>query len=206
MKYKDDDPNPLLDIKIFSSLVMAKWKRQLCWLMGRYKLIFLFFAFSLCIWGLVRGPSEVAEPKTLEHFELQHGGKKVKEIPDFDYKYDDDKKVNDVLEGGGDGDTRNVKESVHNYILSQREKIKSVNDDIKQALLLSNDVEEEAPKVDLQRSSGRLKAKPTRRNKNSINGVDIDVSDTGENLLRGAVLPFMELYCQVTPELLYKFI
>ena len=91
MKYKDDDPNPLLDIKIFSSLVMAKWKRQLCWLMGRYKLIFLFFAFSLCIWGLVRGPSEVAEPKALEHFELQHGGKKVKEIPDFDYKYDDDK-------------------------------------------------------------------------------------------------------------------
>ena len=130
----------------------------------------------------------------------------MKEIPDFDYKYDDDKKVNDVLEGGGDEDTRNVKESVHNYILSQREKIKSVNDDIKQALLLSNHVEEEAPKEDLQRSSGRLKAKPTRRNKNRLNGVDIDVSDTGENLLRGAVLPFMELYCQVTPELLYKFI
>ena len=172
MKYKDDDPNPLLDIKILSNLVMAKWRRQLCWLVGRYKFLFLLLAFSLCIWGLVRGPADIAESKA-----------EVKEIPDFDYKYDDDKKVNDAMEEGGAGDKRNVKESVHNYILSQREKIKSVNDDIKEALLLSNHLQEELPKEDLQRSSGRLKVQPTRPNRNSLNGVEIDLNDAGENHL-----------------------
>ena len=176
MKYKDDDPNPLLSIKIFGNIVMVKWKRQLSWLLGRYKFIFLLVAFFLCVWGLVRSPSDNSESKPTNQFRHE---KKVKEIPDFDYKYDDDRKVSDVVEDKG-GEKRNVKESVHNYILSQREKIKSVNDDIKEALLLSNHLEEEQPKEDLQRSSGRLKVKPTRRNKNSLNGVEIDVSDTGE--------------------------
>ena len=171
MKYKDDDPNPLQSIKIFGNIVMLKWKRQLGWLLGRYKFIFLLVAFSLCIWGLVRSPSDSSESKPANQFRQE---KKVKEIPDFDYKYDDDRKGSDVVE------ERNVKESVHNYILSQREKIKSVNDDIKEALLLSNHLEEEQPQEDLQRSSGRLRVKPTRRNKNSLNGVEIDVSDTGE--------------------------
>ena len=176
MKYKDDDPNPLLSIKIFGNIVMVKWKRQLSWLLGRYKFIFLLLAFFLCVWGLIRSPSDNSESKPTNQFRHE---KKVKEIPDFDYKYDDDRKVSDVVEDKG-GEKRNVKESVHNYILSQREKIKSVNDDIKEALLLSNHLEEEQPKEDLQRSSGRLKVKPTRRNKNSLNGVEIDVSDTGE--------------------------
>ena len=175
MKYKDDDPNPLLSIKIFGNIVMVKWKRQLSWLLGRYKFIFLLVAFSLCVWGLVRSPSDNSESKPTSQFRHE---KKVKEIPDFDYKYDDDRKASDVVEDRGE--KRNVKESVHNYILSQREKIKSVNDDIKEALLLSNHMEEEQPQEDLQRSSGRLKVKPTRRNKNSLNGVEIDVSDTGE--------------------------
>ena len=175
MKYKDDDPNPLLSLKIFGNLVMVKWKRQLSWLLGRYKFIFLLLAFFLCVWGLIRSPSDNSESKPTNQFRHE---KKVKEIPDFDYKYDDDRKGSDVVEDRGE--ERNVKESVHNYILSQREKIKSVNDDIKEALLLSNHLEEEQPKEDLQRSSGRLKVKPTRRNKNSLNGVEIDVSDTGE--------------------------
>ena len=175
MKYKDDDPNPLLSLKIFGNFVMVKWKRQLSWLLGRYKFIFLLLAFSLCVWGLIRSPSDTSESKPTNQFRHE---KKVKEIPDFDYKYDDDRKVSDVVEDRGE--KRNVKESVHNYILSQREKIKSVNDDIKEALLLSNHLEEEQPKEDLQRSSGRLKVKPTRQNKNSLNGVEIDVSDTGE--------------------------
>ena len=175
MKYKDDDPSPLLSLKIVGNLVMVKWKRQLSWLLGRYKFIFLLVAFSLCVWGLIRSPSDNSESKPTNQFPHE---KKVKEIPDFDYKYDDDRKVSDVVEDRGE--KRNVKESVHNYILSQREKIKSVNDDIKEALLLSNHLEEEQPKEDLQRSSGRLKVKPTRRNKNSLNGVEIDVSDTGE--------------------------
>ena len=122
----------------------------------------------------------------------------MKEIPDFDYKYDDDRKGSDVVE------ERNVKESVHNYILSQREKIKSVNDDIKEALLLSNHLEEEQPQEDLQRSSGRLKVKPTRRNKNSLNGVEIDVSDTGETKIecRKNHCTLFPLVLYVTPELL----
>ena len=175
MKYKDDDPNPLLSIKIFGNLVMVKWRRQIGWLLGRYKFIFLLVAFSLCVWGLIRSPSDNPESKRANQFRHE---KKVKEIPDFDYKYDDDRKVPAAVED--EGEKRNVKESVHNYILSQREKIKSVNDDIKEALLLSNHLEEEQPKEDLQRSSGRLRVKPTRRNKNSLNGVEIDVSDTGE--------------------------
>ena len=178
MKYKDDDPNPLQSIKIFGNIVMLKWKRQLGWLLGRYKFIFLLVAFSLCIWGLVRSPSDSSESKPANQFRQE---KKVKEIPDFDYKYDDDRKGSDAVEDGGE--KRNVKESVHNYILSQREKIKSVNDDIKEALLLSNHLQEELPKEDLQRSSGRLKVQPTRPNRNSLNGVEIDLNDAGENNL-----------------------
>ena len=192
MKFKDDDPNPLLDIKVLSNLVMAKWRRQLCWVIGRYKFIFLLVAFSLCIWGLVRGPSDITESKA-----------EVKEIPDFDYKYDDDRKVKGGPEEDGDGERRNVKESVHNYILSQREKIKSVNADIKEALLLSNHLEEELPKKDLQRSSSRLKAQPTRRNRNSLNGVEIDVSDAGENYL--CKNPCRAPLQRVTPELTNRF-
>ena len=198
MKYKDDDPNPLLSLKIVGNLVMVKWKRQLSWLLGRYKFIFLLVAFSLCVWGLIRSPSDNSESKPTNQFPHE---KKVKEIPDFDYKYDDDRKVSDVVEDRGE--KRNVKESVHNYILSQREKIKSVNDDIKEALLLSNHLEEEQPKEDLQRSSGRLKVKPTRRNKNSLNGVEIDVSDTGEtNSDCCKNLGSAPLVLCVTPELL----
>ena len=58
-----------------------------------------------------------------------------------------------------------------------------MNADIKDALLISSNLEDELPKQDLQRDSVRLKQKPSpsRPQRNRLNGVDIhlDTSGTG---------------------------
>ena len=105
----------------------------------------------------------------------------MKEIDDFDYKYDAVDKNNEVEYSDNGAGERNVKQSVHNYIQSHKEKIKSVNADIKDSLLISNNLEDETPRRDLQRDSVRTKQKPTRSHKNHLNGVVIQVDDSGKN-------------------------
>ena len=91
-----------------------------------------------------------------------------------------DKKQNQVSGIEDNKIDRNVKESVHNYIQSHKEKIKSVNADIKDSLLISNNLEDELPRHDLQRDSVRTKQKPTRSHKNHLNGVVIQVDNSGK--------------------------
>ena len=114
---------------------------------------------------------------------------KTREYPDFDYKYDKDADTRNSepeaveYSDQGAGAEHNVKQAVHNYIQSHKEKIKAVNADIKDALLISSNLEDELPKQDLQRDSVRLKQKPSpsRPQRNRLNGVDIhlDTSGTG---------------------------
>ena len=106
--------------------------------------------------------------------------RKVKEIPDFDYKYDDDKKQNQISEIEDNKIDRNVKESVHNYIQNHKENIKSVNENLRDALLLSNGLglDPELPIRDFQ-NEVNTPAKPMRRKENSLNGVNIANEDTG---------------------------
>ena len=98
----------------------------------------------------------------------------------MDYKYDAVDKNNKVKYSDNGVGERNVKQSVHNYIQSHKEKIKSVNADIKDSLLISNNLEDVAPRHDLQKDSVRIKQKPTRSHKNHLNGVVIQVDDSGK--------------------------
>ena len=174
MKYKDKS-----GLKISMELAMGllgMWRRQLCWITSRYKIILLGFAFSLVIWSLIK-----SENSENSHFERsQEKPRKVKEIEDFDYKYDAVDKNNEVEYSDNGAGERNVKQSVHNYIQSHKEKIKSVNADIKDSLLISNNLEDELPRHDLQRDSVRTKQKPTRSHKNHLNGVVIQVDNSGK--------------------------
>ena len=168
------------DLKVYSEIMMgmlAMWRRQLGWIFGRYKLVLIGFAFTLMIWTLVRGPSDVEDG--LNPQPLKSEPRKVKDIPDFDYKYDNDKNV-EYSDQGSRGDL-NVKHSVHNYIQSHQDQIKAVNANIKDNLLISNNLEDEVPSEDLSKSidSVRLKEKPTRSQKNSLNGVNIQIDDSG---------------------------
>lgn len=181
MKYKDKSWAGL-DVKIYMEMAMGMvgmGRRQLCWILGRYKLILLGCAFSLVIWSLIRSPAGDNDNFNSEG----HGHekpRKVKEIDDFDYKYDAVDKNNEVEYSDNGAGERNVKQSVHNYIQSHKEKIKSVNADIKDSLLISNNLEDVAPRHDLQRDSVRIKQKPTRSHKNHLNGVVIQVDDSGK--------------------------
>ena len=111
---------------------------------------------------------------------LKSEPRKVKEIPDFDYKYDNNDKNVEYSDQGSRGDL-NAKHSVHNYIQSHKDQIKAVNANIKDNLLISNNLEDEVPAKDLSKSSDsvRIKEKPTRSRKNSLNGVDIQIDDSG---------------------------
>merc|ERR1719232_1602165 len=128
------------------------------------------------IWTLVRGPSDVEDG--INPQPLKSEPRKVKDIPDFDYKYDNDKNV-EYSDQGSRGDL-NVKHSVHNYIQSHQDQIKAVNANIKDNLLISNNLEDEVPSEDLSKSidSVRLKEKPTRSHRNSLNGVNIQIDDS----------------------------
>ena len=179
MKYKDKSWAGL-DVKIYMELAMGMIgmaRRQLCWILGRYKLILLGCAFSLVIWSLIRSPTGENDNFNSEG---QEKPRRVKEIDDFDYKYDAVDKNNEVEYSDNGAGERNVKQSVHNYIQSHKEKIKSVNADIKDSLLISNNLEEISPRHDLQRDSVRIKQKPTRSHKNHLNGVVIQVDDSGK--------------------------
>ena len=187
MKYKDKSWTGL-DVKIYMELALGMvgmGRRQLCWILGRYKLILIGCDFSLVIWSLIKSPGEN------ENFTSEPSGpgkqpRKVKVIDDFDYKYDAVDKNNEVEYSDNGAGERNVKQSVHNYIQSHKEKIKSVNADIKDSLLISNNLEDEAPRRDLQRESVRIKQKPTRSHKNHLNGVVIQVDDSGKK--RNAII------------------
>merc|ERR1719232_156059 len=130
------------------------------------------------VWTLVRGPSDVEDAINAQP--LKSEPRKVKDIPDFDYKYDNDKNV-EYSDQGSRGDL-NVKHSVHNYIQSHQDQIKAVNANIKDNLLISNNLEDEVPSEDLSKSinSVRLKEKPTRSHRNSLNGVNIQIDDSVE--------------------------
>lgn len=197
MKYKDKSWAGL-DVKIYMELALGMvgmGRRQLCWLLGRYKLILLGCAFSLVIWSLIRSPGEN------ENFNSDAGQekqpRKVKEIDDFDYKYDAVDKNNEVEYSDNGAGERNVKQSVHNYIQSHKEKIKSANADIKDSLLLSNNLEDEAPRRDLKRDSVRIKQKPTRSHKNHLNGVVIQVDDSGKNKIERLAIITKHTVCDI---------
>ena len=66
--------------------------------------------------------------------------KKVKDIPDFDYKYEADKNL-EYSDNGADGGDRKIKETVNNYIQSHQNKLKSDKDSIKESLLISSNLE-----------------------------------------------------------------
>ena len=180
MKYKDKTVT-------WDTRLLAAWlggaRRQACWLLARYKLLLLAVTFSLLVWSLVRAPAELDPPPPRPSAEPR----RVKEIPDFDYKYDKDADTRhsepEALEYSdqGAGPEHNVKQAVHNYIQSHKEKIKAVNADIKDALLISSNLEDELPKQDLQRDSVRLKQKPSpsRPQRNRLNGVDIHLDTSG---------------------------
>ena len=177
MKYKDKSWAGL-DVKIYMELAMGMvgmGRRQLCWILGRYKLILIGFAFSLMIWSLIRSPTGENDNFNSN----QEKPRKVKEIVDFDYKYDAVDKNIEYSDNGAE--ERNVKQSVHNYIQSHKEKIKLDNADIKDSLLISNNLEDEVPRHNLQRDAVRIKQKPTRSHKNHLNGVVIQVDDSGKN-------------------------
>ena len=183
MKYKDKSWSAL-DLKVYSEMLLGLGRRQICWMLGRYKLILIGFVFSLLLWTLVGQHSDhqnmVTESSLVR--KSDHPVKKVKEIPDFDYKYDAaaaDKNV----EYSDNGAAAHI-----NYIQSQ--KIREENDNIKDSLLLSNNLEDEVPKFDLQRDSSRIKDSKKssskkqfqvvdRRSQNSLNGVDIHMDDSG---------------------------
>ena len=182
MKYKDKSLSGV-DVRVYTELVMGMasvGKRQISWILGRYKFLFLAFAFSLCLWTLVRGPQQdnniVNSPAA-----FKSEPKKVKEIDDFDYKYETADKNTEYSDNGSNAAAaHNIKQSVQNYIQSHKDKIKSVNNnDIKEALILSNDPEE-LPSQDFQRDPVRPKNKPTRANRNSLNGVQININDNGK--------------------------
>ena len=135
--------------------------------------------FFLVLWVGFSGSEDKIDESSVPSRQLAvKKEKRVKEIPDFDYKYDDDKKHVDISDIEDNKIDRNVKESVHNYIQTHKEKIKSVNEDLKDALLLSNDLDAELPVHDLKNEIVRP-AKPTRRKQNSLNGVDIANEETG---------------------------
>ena len=136
--------------------------------------------FFLVLWVGFSGSNETIEEPSVPQRQLAvKEERKVKEIPDFDYKYDnEEKKHNQISEVDDNNIDRNVKESVHNYIKSHRDKIKAVNDDLKDALLLSNNLEAELPDRDFKKEIFRP-AKPTRRRQNSLNGIDIANEDSG---------------------------
>ena len=148
----------------------------------RYKFFVITVVFFLVLWVGFSGSEEQIEDSSIPSRQLAvKKERKVKEIPDFDYKYDDEKhnQISDIEDNKID---RNVKESVHNYIQDHKEKhkekIKSVNEDLKDALLLSNNLDAELPIRDFKNEVLRP-AKPTRKKQNSLNGVKIENEDTG---------------------------
>ena len=135
--------------------------------------------FFLVLWVGFSGSEEKIEEPSIPLRQLAvKEEKRVKEIPDFDYKYDDDKKHNQISDIEDNKIDRNVKESVHNYMQNHKEKIKTVNDNIKDNLLLSNNLQDEVPVRDFKNEIVRP-PKPTRRKQNSLNGVDIPNEETG---------------------------
>ena len=182
MKYKDKSLSGV-DVKVYTELVMGMasvGKRQISWILGRYKFLFLAFAFSLVLWTLVRGPQQDST-NIINSQAYKSEPKKVKEIDDFDYKYETADKNTEYSDNGSNAAAaHNIKESVQNYIQSHKDKIKSVdNNEIKEALILSNDLEE-LPSQDFQRESVKTKQKPIRANRNSLNGVHININDNGK--------------------------
>ena len=135
--------------------------------------------FFLVLWVGFSGSEDTIDESSVPSRQLAvKAEKRVKEIPDFDYKYDDVKKDHQISDIEDNKIDRNVKESVHNYIQTHKEKIKSVNDNLKDALLLSNDLDAELPVHDFKNEIVRP-AKPTRRKQNSLNGIDIANEETG---------------------------
>merc|ERR1712240_686479 len=163
---------------------MGLGKRQLALLLGRYKFFVITVVFFLVLWVGFSGSTEKIEESSVPLRQLAvKEEKKVKEIPDFDYKYDDDKKHNQISALEDNKIDRNVKESVHNYIQNHKEKIKSVNENLRDALLLSNSLDPELPIRDFKNEIIQP-AKPTRRKHNSLNGVNIANEDTVENRMQ----------------------
>jgi len=140
-------------------------------LLGRYKFLLITLVFFLMLYVGFSGSEEKIKQTSASRQIAAKEGKKVKEIPDFDYKYDDDKKHNDISEVEDNKIDRNVKETVHNYIQSHNEKFKSDNDDIKDALLLSNKAGNHLPINDMK--NGKSPAKATSKKQNKISGASI---------------------------------
>jgi len=171
-----------IDLKILSDLIMGLGKRQIALLLARYKFFVITLVFFLVLWVGFSGSTEKIAESSVPLRQLavkEEKERKVKEIPDFDYKYDDDKKHNQISEIEDNKIDRNVKESVHNYIQSHKEKRKSMNENLKDALLLSNSLDPELPIRDFKNEIIQP-AKPTRRKQNSLNGVKISNEYTVE--------------------------
>jgi len=168
-----------IDLHIFSRLMMGLGKRHLALLLGRHKFFVITVLFFLVLWVGFSGSEEKTEVQIPSKHLGVKDGKKVKEIPDFDYKYADDKKQSEISDIEDNKIERNAKETIHNYIQSHKEKFKSDNDDIKDALLLSNTLGDENPFLNIQKEK-LIPAKPRRRKQNNLNGVNIPNEQTVE--------------------------
>ena len=189
MEYKDK-PWSGLNLKIYTELVMGVWRRQVCWVLSRYKLIIIGFIFSLLLWTLVGQHSDHHSNNITQSSLVRNEvKKKVKDIPDFDYKYEADKNL-EYSDNGAEGGDKKIKETVNNYIQSHQNKLKSDKDSIKESLLISSNLEEELPSFDLQPDSSRNSQNSQhqrvshnkvvdRRKHNSLNGVQIQLDESG---------------------------
>lgn len=83
-----------IDLKIFTDLIMGLGKRQIALLLGRYKFFVITLVFFLVLWVGFSGSEDKIDESSVPSRQLAvKEEKRVKEIPDFDYKYDDDKKT-----------------------------------------------------------------------------------------------------------------
>jgi len=179
MKYKDK-PLGGLELKVYAEMAsgfLTIWRRQLSWILGRYKLLFLGFAFTLILWTLVGNHS--VDDNYVEKSFIER--KKVKEFKDFDYKYESGDKLQGNNVEYSDNGARKSEFNV-DRIQRQKDKIKSDNEEIKESLIISNTADDNNPIKDIEKDE----VKPSKLsvhhfqskgNINTLNGVKFHIND-----------------------------